>query len=113
LSSVPYGVQASRETIARVLTMLRLTRWLSLVSRGRDQVSGRLQGSLYVLHDEPLTPAEAMELDQDYLELVGHCLSHNTKAVRIVAQHVLEEIRRDTRIDLGQLPTRFESWEDH
>src|SRR3546814_9351603 len=58
LSSVPYGASASRETIARVLTMLRLTRWLSLVSRGRDQLSGRLQGFLYVLHDEPLTRSE-------------------------------------------------------
>ncbi|WP_458127736.1 STY4528 family pathogenicity island replication protein [Pseudomonas sp. Z2-11] len=113
LSSVPYGASASRETIARVLTMLRLTRWLSLVSRGRDQFSGRLQGSLYVLHDEPLTPAEAMELDQDYLELVGHALSHATKAVRIVAQHVLKEIRQDTDIDLGRLPTRLDSWSDH
>ncbi|MFS2198831.1 STY4528 family pathogenicity island replication protein [Pseudomonas sp. Pseusp3] len=113
LSSVPYGASASRETIARMLTMLRLTRWLSLVSRGRDQLSGRLQGSLYVLHDEPLTPAEAMELDQDYLELVGHAIGHATKAVRIVAQHVLEEIRQDTRIDLGQLPTRLDSWGEH
>ncbi|MBV4465905.1 hypothetical protein KVG95_21495 [Pseudomonas sp. SWRI79] len=113
LSSVPYGASASRETIARVLTMLRLTRWLSLVSRGRDQLSGRLQGSLYVLHDEPLTPAEAMELDQDYLELVGHGLRHNTKAVCIVAQHVLEEIRQDTDIDQGRLPTRLDSWGDH
>ncbi|MFS2093011.1 STY4528 family pathogenicity island replication protein [Pseudomonas sp. Pseusp11] len=113
LSSVPYGAFASRETIARVLTMLRLTRWLSLVSRGRDQVSGRLQGSLYVLHDEPLTPVEAMELDQDYLELVGHSLAHATKAVRIVAQHAVEEIRQDTRIDLGQLPTRLDSWGEH
>ncbi|WP_434702763.1 hypothetical protein J3P85_17630 [Pseudomonas sp. Z1-12] len=113
LSSVPYGVTASRETIARVLTMLRLTRWLSLVSRGRDQLSGRLQGSLYVLHDEPLTPAEAMELDQDYLELVGHALDHATKAVRIVAQHVLEELRQDTDIDLGRLPTRLDSWSEH
>ncbi|MBJ2303779.1 MULTISPECIES: STY4528 family pathogenicity island replication protein [unclassified Pseudomonas] len=110
LSSVPYGASASRETIARVLTMLRLTRWLSLVNRGRDQLSGRLQGSLYVLHDEPLTPTEAMELDQEYLELIGHCLSHNTKAVRVVAQHILEEIRQDNHIDLGQLPTRFDSW---
>jgi hypothetical protein len=93
--------------------MLRLTRWLSLVSRSRDQLSGRLQGSLYVLHDEPLTPAEAMELDQNYLELVGHALGHATKAVRIVAQHVLEEIRQDTRIDLGQLPTRFDGWGEH
>ncbi|PUB48275.1 STY4528 family pathogenicity island replication protein [Pseudomonas sp. GV047] len=110
LSSVPYGASASRETIARVLTMLRLTRWLSLVSRGRDQVSGRLQGSLYVLHDEPLTPAEAMELDQDYLELVGHALGHATKAVRIVAQHIVEEVRQDTNIDQGRLPTRLDSW---
>ncbi len=110
LSSVPYGASASRETIARVLTMLRLTRWLSLVSRGRDQISGRLQGSLYVLHDEPLTPAEAMELDQDYLELVGHALAHATKSVRIVAQHIVEEVRQDINIDQGRLPTRLESW---
>lgn len=110
LSSVPYGALASRETIARVLTMLRLTRWLSLVSRGRDQISGQLQGSLYVLHDEPLTPAEAMELDQNYLELVGHALGHATKAVRIVAQHIVEEVRQDTNIDQGRLPTRLDSW---
>ena len=113
LSSVPYGASASRETIARVLTMLRLTRWLSLVSRGRDQLSGRLQGSLYVLHDEPLTPAEAMELDQDYLALVGHALGHATKAVRIVAQHVVEEVRQDTNIDRDRLPTRLDSWGEH
>ncbi|NAO28872.1 hypothetical protein PsdCFBP2356_20360 [Pseudomonas syringae pv. dysoxyli] len=112
LSTAPFGASASRETIARVLTMLRLTRWLSLVSRGRDQISGRLQGSLYVLHDEPLTHAEAMELDQDYLELVGHCLSHATKAVRIVAQHILEELRQATDIDLDRLPTRFDGWGD-
>ncbi|NWE77756.1 STY4528 family pathogenicity island replication protein [Pseudomonas yamanorum] len=113
LSSVPYSASSSRETIARVLTMLRLTRWLSLVSRGRDQLSGRLQGSLYVLHDEPLTPAEAMELDQDYLELVGHTLGHATKAVRIVAQHIMEEIRQDTDIEQGRLPTRLDSWGEH
>ncbi|MNO84568.1 hypothetical protein D3C76_759120 [compost metagenome] len=93
--------------------MLRLTRWLSLVSRGRDQLSGRVQGSLYVLHDEPLTPAEAMELDQDYLELVGHALAHATKAVRIVAQHVVEEVRQDTNIDRDRLPTRLDSWGEH
>ncbi|RXF63952.1 hypothetical protein BKM77_15330 [Pseudomonas syringae] len=113
LSSVPYGASASRETISRVLTMLRLTRWLSLVSRGRDQLSGRIQGSLYVLHDEPLTPAEAMELDQDYLALVGHALGHAAKAVRIVAQHVVEEVRQDTDIDRDRVPTRLDSWGEH
>lgn len=110
LSSVPYGTAASRETIARILTLLRLTRWLSLVIRGRDPVSGRLQGSLYVLHDEPLTPAEALELDAGYLELVGSGLSHASKAVRIVAEHVIEDIRQDTDIDQSRLPTRLEAW---
>ncbi len=110
LSTVPYGGSASRETIARVLTLLRLTRWLSLVARGRDPKNGRLQGALYVLHDEPLTPAEAMELDQEYLELVGHSLSHATKAVRIVAGHVVEDIRQDSNIDRRYLPTRFDAW---
>jgi hypothetical protein len=113
LSSVPYGASASREPIARVLTMLRLTRWLSLVSRGRDPLSGRLQGSLYVLHDEPLTPAEALELDEDYLELVGHALGHATKAVRIVAQHIVEEVRQDKNIERNRLPTRLDIWGEH
>lgn len=108
LSSVPYGPAASRETIARVLTVLRLTRWLSLVAHGRNPTTGRLQGSLYVLHDEPLTPTEAMELDPDYLELVGHGLGHAAKNVRIVAQHVLEEVQRDTDIDQRRLPTRLD-----
>lgn len=109
LSTIPFGPAASRETIARVLTVLRLTRWLSLVARGRDQTTGRLQGSLYVLHDEPLTPAEAMELDQDYLALVGHCLEHAAKNVRTVAQHVLEEVQQDTDIDQRRLPTRLDA----
>jgi hypothetical protein len=108
LSTVPYGPAASRETIARVLTVLRLTRWLSLVARGRHPITGRLQGSLYVLHDEPLTPAEAMELDPDYFELVGHAVGHAAKNVRIVAQHVLEEVQRDTDIDQHRLPTRLD-----
>ena len=112
LSTIPYGPAASRETIARVLTVLRLTRWLSLVARGRDQTTGRLQGSLYVLHDEPLTPAEAMELDQDYLALVGHCLEHAAKNVRTVAQHVLEEVHQDTDIDQRRLPTRLDGLGD-
>lgn len=110
LSTVPYGTSASRETIARVLTLLRLTRWLSLVARGRDPNTGRLLGALYVLHDEPLTPAEALELDQEYLELVAHSLSHAAKAVRIVAGHVIEDVWQDSNIDRRYLPTRFDTW---
>lgn len=56
LASTPCAEQASYETVARALTLLRLTRWLSLVRRRRDPKTGRIKGNLYVLHDEPLTP---------------------------------------------------------
>ncbi|OYV29847.1 MAG: hypothetical protein B7Z81_14785, partial [Acidocella sp. 20-61-6] len=65
LASKPCAEQASHETVARALTLLRLTRWLSLVRRRRDPKTGRIKGNLYVLHDEPLTPYEAMQLDPE------------------------------------------------
>ncbi|MGH8301769.1 MAG: STY4528 family pathogenicity island replication protein, partial [Steroidobacteraceae bacterium] len=70
LSSHPASARASDETIARALTALRLTRWLTLARHRRDPTTGRIQGNLYVLHDEPLTPCEALRLDPNYLQLV-------------------------------------------
>lgn len=84
LASMPCAGQASHETVARALTLLRLTRWLSLVRRRRDPKTGRILGNLYVLHDEPLTPFEAMQLDADYLALVSQSLGHSAKAVQVV-----------------------------
>ncbi|MBE2321168.1 hypothetical protein DVA67_034895, partial [Solirubrobacter sp. CPCC 204708] len=84
LASMPCAGQASHETVARALTLLRLTRWLSLVRRRRDPKTGRILGNLYVLHDEPLTPFEAMQLDADYLALVSQSLGHSAKAVQMV-----------------------------
>jgi hypothetical protein len=68
--------------VARALTLLRLTRWLSLVRRRRDPKTGRIQGNLYVLHDEPLTPFEAMQLDPDYLGLVSQALTMRPRRCR-------------------------------
>ena len=48
LASMPCGAQASHETVARALTLLRPTRWLSLVRR-RDPRHGRILGNLYVV----------------------------------------------------------------
>src|SRR3989344_3739605 len=77
LASMPCAGQASHETVARALTLLRLTRWLSLVRRRRDPKTGRILGNLYVLHDEPLTLFEAMQLDADYLALASQSLGHS------------------------------------
>ena len=108
LASVPCGAQASHETVARALTLLRLTRWLSLVRRRRDPRTGRIQGNLYVLHDEPLSPFEAMQLDADYLGLVSQALTHAAKAVQIVGMNTLKEIAEDPLLCGRMLPTRLQ-----
>ncbi|MDQ7759048.1 STY4528 family pathogenicity island replication protein [Xanthomonas sontii] len=108
LAVMPCGPVASTETVARALTLLRLTRWLSLVRRRRDPRSGRIMGNLYVLHDAPLTPFEAMQLDADYLGLVSQALTHASKAVQSVGQHVLQEVADDPMLRGGVLPTRLQ-----
>lgn len=42
----PHKGKASRETVSRVLLMLRLTGWLSLCKRVRDD-QGRVRGNIY------------------------------------------------------------------
>ena len=108
LASMPCAGQASHETVARALTLLRLTRWLSLVRRRRDPKTGRILGNLYVLHDEPLTPFEAMQLDADYLQLVSQALGHSAKAVQVVGLHTLKEIAEDPLLSGRTLPSRLQ-----
>jgi len=109
LAAMPCGAQASHETIARVLSVLRLTRWLSLVQRRRDVASGRLLGNVYVLHEEPLTPFEAMHLDAEYLNLVSQALHHASATVQRVGTQVLQEIAEDPRLHGRVLPSRLDA----
>lgn len=113
LASTPCAEQASHETVARALTLLRLTRWLSLVRRRRDARTGRLKGNLYVLHDEPLTPYEAMQLDPEYLGLVSHALNHASKAIRQVGYRALQELAEDPLLSGRTLPTRLQVLAQH
>lgn len=108
LASTPCAEQASHETVARALTLLRLTRWLSLVRRRRDPKTGRIKGNLYVLHDEPLTPYEAMQLDPEYLGLVSHALIHASKAIQRVGYHTIQELTEDPMLSDRVLPTRLQ-----
>jgi hypothetical protein len=108
LASLPLGERASDETIARALTLLRLTRWLSLVRHRRDQATGRMQGNLYVLHDEPLSPYEAIQLDPHYLSLVSHALTHAAKSVQRMGHHTLQEVTQDPLLAGRILPSRLQ-----
>jgi hypothetical protein len=77
----------SKATIARALMLLRITRWLSLCAQVRD-ARGRFQGNVYALHDEPLSLADALYLDADYLQFLQQMHSHPHDRVRQVASAV-------------------------
>ncbi|WP_127958599.1 STY4528 family pathogenicity island replication protein [Serratia microhaemolytica] len=86
--------KASRETVSRVLLMLRLTGWLSLCKQVRDE-KGRVRGNIYAQHDEPLTFRDAETFDPHYVDMLTKaCLSKN-RTISQTAQRLLEEIKND------------------
>lgn len=107
LASTPFKL-ASRETVAKALTALRMTRWLSLGGRVRDKATGQMKGNIYLLHDEPVSIAEAVLLDSGYLELMGECVGHPNKSIRDVAAHVFEELAADPYLRENALPSHLE-----
>lgn len=108
LASMPCADKASHETVARALAMLRLTRWISMICHRRDPTTGRHQGNLYVLHDEPLTLFEAIQLDHDYLGLVGNALTHTSKSIQRIGVHTLKELSEDPQLSGKTLPSRIQ-----
>ncbi|PLY36732.1 hypothetical protein F164LOC_13720 [Pectobacterium carotovorum] len=90
----PHAEKASRETISRTLLMLRITGWLSLCKRVRDEY-GRVRGNIYAQHDEPLSCRDAETFDPGWLDLVARSCGHKNKSVRMTALNVLEAIRND------------------
>lgn len=90
----PFKGKASRETVSRVLLMLRLTGWLSLCRRVRDS-NGRVRGNIYSQHDEPLSACDAESLDPTWLDTVAAACQHKNRAVSQTAWSVLSDIRND------------------
>ncbi|WP_052448370.1 STY4528 family pathogenicity island replication protein [Pseudomonas rhodesiae] len=116
LTTSPCAAQASCETVARALSVLRLTRWLSLARRRQPGANGLWQGNLYVLHEAPLTPCDALRLDGDYLALLSQSLSHASKAVQWVAYDALQALADDPLMTARPLPEplqRLADWLDN
>lgn len=92
--ATPGKGRASKETISRILLMLRITGWLSLCKRVRDD-KGRVRGNIYAQHDEPLSCADAETFDPHWLKTVAEaCLSTN-RTISNTAKTILSEIRLD------------------
>ncbi|WP_215845212.1 STY4528 family pathogenicity island replication protein, partial [Candidatus Pantoea bituminis] len=92
--ATPGKGRASKETISRILLMLRITGWLSLCKRVRDE-KGRVRGNIYAQHDEPLSFADAETFDPHWLKTVAEaCLSTN-RTISTTAKTIINEIRLD------------------
>ncbi|EBZ4142522.1 helix-turn-helix domain-containing protein [Salmonella enterica subsp. enterica serovar Kottbus] len=94
LLASPGSGQASRSTVSRALTMLRLTGWLSLCKKVRD-AQGRVRGNIYAQHDEPLSARDAETFDPGWLDIVGDACQHKSRAVSETAWQVLTAIQDD------------------
>jgi hypothetical protein len=82
---------SSTATVSRAIAILRLTRWLSLCARRRDD-GGRFQGNVYSLHDEPLPLADALHLDPTYMRFLDEAIRHHHARVRRVAVAVSDSL---------------------
>jgi len=92
--SMVAGGKASMKTVAKVITNLRLTRWLTLLERRRDERTGQLKSSVYILHDEPLTLEEVLQIDINYIEYAANCVENKEKGVRLLAAQALLELEQ-------------------
>jgi hypothetical protein len=98
-----YSNVASRTTVSNAILILRITRWVSLCAKVRDN-GGRYAGNVYALHDEPITLGDAMYLDSAYVSFLREMTGHGNPRVRRIAQGVLDTI--EEAIEEGQDVTR-------
>lgn len=87
---------SSKSTISRAVAILRITRWLTLCARLRGS-SGRFQGNVFALHDEPMPLVDALHFDSSYMQFLRESAEHHHARVRAVAQGALDTIDEDIK----------------
>ena len=88
LTSTPLGQRAGYETARRVLVVLRLTGWISLVGQHRDPLTGHVLSELYQVHESALHFPQACALDTSLSALLQASIGHENNQVDRVAVHI-------------------------
>lgn len=88
LTSTPLGQRAGYETARRVLVVLRLTGWISLVGQQRDPLTGHVLSELYQVHESALHFQQACTLDASLPALLQSSIGHENNQVDRVAVHI-------------------------
>ncbi|WP_260427119.1 STY4528 family pathogenicity island replication protein [Burkholderia stagnalis] len=87
LTSTPLGQRAGYEAARRVLVVLRLTGWISLVGQQRDPLTGHVLSELYQVHESALHFQQACTLDASLPALLQASIGHENNQVDRVAVH--------------------------
>ena len=88
LTSTPLGQRAGYETARRVLVVLRLTGWISLVGQQRDPLTGHVLSELYQVQESALPFQQACALDASLPALLQASIGHENNQVDRVAVHI-------------------------
>ncbi|MFT7532457.1 MAG: hypothetical protein ACI9FD_003488 [Gammaproteobacteria bacterium] len=105
-------LKSSRPIVSRNLQVLRALRWITLCQnvRGPD---GKYKGAIYAQHDQPLSLAETLELDDSYLEFLqedakGDVLRRLNNMKHSVLKHADFAMLTDDQVLIS--PSRIESY---
>jgi len=92
------NLHVSRATVSSSIAKLRVTRWITLLCRDRMRnSSGQItkDGNIYLVHGEPLSLVDTIELDGKYMEYLQECKSHRNSDTRKIAEMTLSAIHYD------------------
>lgn len=90
----PLGQRAGYETAWRVLVVLRLTGWISVVGQQRDPMTGHVLSELYQVHEQALSFPQACALDTSLPQLLRESLDHANNLVDRVAVHIQQALEQ-------------------
>jgi len=88
LTTPPLGQRAGYETARRVLKVLRLTGWITLVGVQRDPITGKVMSERYRVHERALAFDQACTADQTLARLLQACLYETGHPIQRIAQHL-------------------------
>ncbi len=94
LTSTPLGQRASYETAWRVLVVLRLTGWISLMGQQRDPMTGHVLSELYQVHEQALSFTQACARDASLPQLLRESVDHANNLVARVAVHIQQTLEQ-------------------
>ncbi|MDR2155774.1 MAG: hypothetical protein LBE78_12265 [Burkholderiaceae bacterium] len=106
LTSTPLGQRAGYETAWRVLTVLRLTGWISLAGQHCDPMTGDVLSALYQVHDSALNFEQACTLDASLPQLLQASVGHENNQVDRIAIHIQENLARAPVVAAGEAEQR-------